>query len=106
MDRRAGRRSSRGRAEVHATRPRDLRARRPRGGAGGEGGVAGGWHAASRVPVRPNWNGLLPVPGDGRFEWAGYADPEATPSESNPARGWLATANQFNVHPDPATGLD
>ena len=30
-----------------------------------------GWAAAAAVPVRPNWDGLLPVPGDGRYEWQG-----------------------------------
>lgn len=65
-----------------------------------------GWQATGRVPIRPNWDGLLPVPGDGRFEWAGYADPAAMPRESNPERGWIATANQFNVAPDPKTGLE
>ena len=23
------------------------------------------------TPIRPNWDGLMPVPGDGRYEWAG-----------------------------------
>ncbi len=27
-----------------------------------------GWSAAGRTPIRPNWDGLLPVPGDGRYE--------------------------------------
>lgn len=30
-----------------------------------------GWHAGGRVSIRPNWDGLLPVPGDGRHEWEG-----------------------------------
>ncbi len=29
-----------------------------------------GWSAAGLTPVRPNWDGLMPVPGDGRYEWA------------------------------------
>ena len=24
------------------------------------------------TPARPNWDGLLPVPGDGRYEWNGF----------------------------------
>ena len=49
------------------------------------------------MPVRPNWNGLLPVPGDGRYEWAGFAAPDSLPPEHNPPRGWIATANQCNI---------
>jgi penicillin G amidase len=65
-----------------------------------------GWQPAGRIPIRPNWSGLLPVPGDGRYEWAGYAAPAVLPHEHNPARGWLATANQFNVEPSAAGGVD
>jgi penicillin G amidase len=52
---------------------------------------------AGFVPVRPNWDGLLPVPGDGRYEWAGFRDPLTTPRVKEPAEGWVATANQFNL---------
>ncbi len=31
-----------------------------------------GWKPGGLAPVRPNWDGLLPVPGDGTYEWAGY----------------------------------
>ena len=31
-----------------------------------------GWQAAGIQPIRRNWSGLLPVPGDGRYEWDGY----------------------------------
>ena len=31
-----------------------------------------GWQAVGITPLRKNWHGLLPVPGDGRFEWDGY----------------------------------
>jgi penicillin G amidase len=54
-----------------------------------------GWRPAGRAPVRPNWNGLLPVPGDGSYEWDGYAIPSQPNDAYNPARGWIATANQF-----------
>jgi penicillin G amidase len=56
-----------------------------------------GWQPAALVPVRPNWNGLLPVPGDGRYEWAGFVTAPDLPAELNPPRGWIATANQRNV---------
>lgn len=56
-----------------------------------------GWQAVGIVPLRPNWNGLLPVPGDGRFEWDGYLPIPALPHLSNPPTGFLATANQENL---------
>ncbi|MDO8901205.1 MAG: penicillin acylase family protein [Phenylobacterium sp.] len=56
-----------------------------------------GWIAAGRVPVRQGWDGLMPVPGDGRYEWQGFMDAADLPSRYNPEQGWLATANQFNL---------
>jgi penicillin G amidase len=56
-----------------------------------------GWKPGGRTPVRAGWDGLLPVPGDGRYEWAGYRDMDELPVEANPPRGWLATANQMNL---------
>jgi len=58
-----------------------------------------GWKAAGLTPVRPNWDGTLPVPGDGRYEWAGFYDMDELPAEVNPARGWIATANEMNLPP-------
>ena len=55
------------------------------------------WFAAGRVPIRPNWDGLLPVPGDGRYEWAGFHDFTDLPRSINPARGFVATANEMNL---------
>ncbi|WP_298213488.1 penicillin acylase family protein [Acidocella sp.] len=59
-----------------------------------------GWVTAGYSPVRVGWTGLLPVPGDGRFEWQGFLDPERLPWAENPVRGVLATANEMNVSPD------
>jgi penicillin amidase len=58
-----------------------------------------GWAAAGLTPVRPNWDGLLPVPGDGRYEWKGFLAGEDLPSSLNPAKGWFATANEMNLPP-------
>ena len=58
-----------------------------------------GWKAAGLTPIRPNWDGTLPVPGDGRYEWAGFYDMAALPAEVNPVRGWIATANEMNLPP-------
>jgi penicillin amidase len=59
-----------------------------------------GWRPAGLVPRRPNWDGTMPVPGDGRFEWDGFYDVDELPSEQNPERGWIATANEMNLPPD------
>lgn len=59
-----------------------------------DGNIA--WQASGAAPRRPNWDGRLPVPGTGEYEWAGQrAD---LPRELNPARGWIATANH-DIHP-------
>jgi len=63
--------------------------------------VAGniGWIAAGAAPVRRNWNGLLPVPGDsGAYEWDGFLSIDDLPQAYNPARGYIATANH-NILP-------
>jgi penicillin amidase len=44
------------------------------------------------APARSGWNGRLPVPGTGRFEW-GRDRRVDLPSEYNPDRGYIATAN-------------
>jgi penicillin G amidase len=56
-----------------------------------------GWVAAGRAPVRKNWDGLMPVPGDGRYEWAGFHGKDVLPSRFNPAQGFFATANEMNL---------
>lgn len=56
-----------------------------------------GWAAAGMVPIRPTSDGLLPVPGDGRHEWAGIMRSSGLPRAENPATGWLGTANQMNL---------
>ena len=63
------------------------------------------------VPKRPNWDGLLPVPGDGRYEWQGLQDGDSLPRWSNPAEGWLASANEMNLpsgfpHAERRTGFE
>ena len=59
-----------------------------------------GWQVIGFVPVRRRGDGLLPVPGDGRYDWTGMRDFRALPSEYNPAKGWFASANQNNLPPD------
>jgi len=52
-----------------------------------------GWQAVGIAPIRRNWSGLVPVPGDGRYEWDGYLPIRAKPSVYNPDEGYFATAN-------------
>ena len=59
-----------------------------------------GYKPAGLFPVRRNWDGLLPVPGDGRYEWDGYFDMDVLPVEYNPERGFTGTANSMNLPPD------
>lgn len=60
-----------------------------------------GWAAAGRTPVRPNWDGLMPVPGDGRYEWKGFIEDGGLPVSKNPAAGFFATANAMNIPAEP-----
>jgi penicillin amidase len=53
-----------------------------------------GWQAAGIAPQRKNFSGLVPVPGDGRFEWAGYLPIRSLPNVHNPGKGYWATANE------------
>ena len=59
-----------------------------------------GWKPGGLTPVRKNWDGLLPVPGDGRYEWDGFLEQDKLPSEYNPSRGYVATANEMNLPKD------
>jgi penicillin amidase len=67
-----------------------------------EAGGGIGWSAAGRTPVRRNWDGLMPAPGDGRYEWAGFLADGGLPAVRNPPEGFFATANEMNVPAEPA----
>jgi len=58
-----------------------------------------GWQAVGIAPVRQGWSGLIPVPGDGRYEWSGYLPIIAKPSSYNPNSGIINTSNE-NVTPN------
>ena len=57
-----------------------------------------GFVAPGRVPVRGphhDLHGKAPAPGwDARYDWTGWVPADETPREFDPARGWIATANQ------------
>jgi penicillin amidase len=58
-----------------------------------------GWQAVGIVPVRRNFSGMVPVPGDGSYEWDGYLPIIAKPKLYNPKDGIFVTANE-NVVPN------
>lgn len=52
------------------------------------------WQVVGVAPIRKNWDGLVPVPGDGRYEWGGYLPIQSLPHQINPSKGFWATANE------------
>lgn len=58
-----------------------------------------GWQVVGIAPIRQNWSGLLPVPGDGAYEWDGYLPIKDLPHIHNPEKGFWATANENLVPP-------
>ncbi|WP_431162745.1 penicillin acylase family protein [Flagellimonas beolgyonensis] len=64
-----------------------------------------GWQAVGIAPLRRNFSGMVPVPGDGRYEWDGYLPIKQKPHDYNPDAGFISTANQ-NVTPESYTEWD
>ena len=58
-----------------------------------------GYQAVGIAPQRPNWSGLVPVPGDGRYEWDGYLPIKALPHALNPQKGFFNTSNNYLIPP-------
>jgi penicillin amidase len=58
-----------------------------------------GWQAVGIAPIRKTHSGLVPVSGNGNFEWEDYIDIIKKPNLFNPDKGYIATANQ-NVTPE------
>ena len=58
-----------------------------------------GYQAVGIAPIRPNWSGLVPVPGDGRYEWDGYLPIKALPHVLNPDKGFFNTSNNYLIPP-------
>ena len=59
-----------------------------------------GWQSVGIAPIRRNFSGMVPVPGDGRYEWDGYLPIKAKPNEFNPDRGYIETSNSNYTKPD------
>jgi penicillin amidase len=56
-----------------------------------------GEHSTGLVPLRTSFNGLLPVPGTGDYEWSGFVPNAQLPHSYNPPEGFIATANQKTI---------
>ena len=61
-----------------------------------EGNIA--FQVSALTPDRDGWNGRLPVPGTGQYQWRGYRSD--LPREFNPERGWVGSANNDTHPPD------
>jgi penicillin amidase len=60
-----------------------------------------GFWAAVGIPIRNGFVGDKILPGwDGKHEWSGYVPFDQQPHLRNPARGWIATANNKHVGAD------
>jgi len=59
-----------------------------------------GEHSTGLAPLRTNFNGLLPVPGDGGYEWQGFVPNASLPHQFNPAEQFIATANHKMIPDD------
>ncbi len=58
-----------------------------------------GWQAVGITPIRRNFSGMIPVPGDGAYEWDGYQEIKQRPHLYNPPEGYIATANENMTRP-------
>ena len=56
-----------------------------------------GYQAVGIAPIRPNWSGLVPVPGDGRYEWNGFLPIKELPHVKNPDKGFYNTSNEYQI---------
>ena len=59
-----------------------------------------GWQAVGIAPLRRNFSGLVPVPGDGRYEWDGFLEIKQKPHAYNPDEGYIETSNSNYTPPD------
>jgi len=53
-----------------------------------------GWQVVGINPYRRTHSGMIPVPGDGRYEWDGYINMLDRPNLDNPESGLIITANE------------
>lgn len=65
-----------------------------------------GWQPGGIAPIRRNFSGLVPVPGDGRYEWDGFLPIEDLPHVVNPPEGYFGSANANLTSPFDYEHLD
>ncbi|NKZ01362.1 penicillin acylase family protein [Nocardiopsis alborubida] len=56
-----------------------------------------GWRPGGMAPQRVGYDGLLPVPGDGSFDWDGFHGGARLPQVHNPPNGFYANANNLPI---------
>ena len=61
-----------------------------------------GWQSVGIAPIRNNHSGMVPVLGNGEYEWDGYLPIIEKPNTYNPLDNFFSTANQ-NVTPETYT---
>ena len=59
-----------------------------------------GWQAVGIAPIRRNFSGMVPVPGDGSYEWDGYLEIKNKPNDFKPDIGYIETSNSNYTPPD------
>lgn len=59
-----------------------------------------GEHSVGMAPIRKNFTGTMPAPGEGGYEWAGWVPVLELPHQFNPERGFVVTANQKMTEKD------
>lgn len=64
-----------------------------------------GWQAVGITPIRTTHSGMVPVPGNGKYEWNGFLPIKERPHLLNPPKGFWSTANQ-HVTPDDYTHME
>ncbi|MGA1285604.1 MAG: penicillin acylase family protein, partial [Prochlorothrix sp.] len=63
-----------------------------------------GYQMPGKLPLRQGFDGRDAVPGwDSAYDWQGYLPFEQLPTLLNPDRGWIVTANEPILPPDPRT---
>jgi len=58
------------------------------------------WQTVGIAPVRNHHSGMVPVPGDGRYDWDGYLPVLKRPAAYDPDEGFICTANENRTPPD------
>ena len=62
------------------------------------------WKPGGIIPKRNNWDGLLPVPGDGTYQWEGFYDTDVLPNRRQHS-GYIVTANNRLLGPEHDTDV-